>query len=303
MLNGLPVTETVPGNGGTVSLSVDATKLEQGSNEFTIVASSSCGQFPLDNRAIIHRSDLITDQDITSTAQLCAGQSGSIKISSSQTGFSYRAMLNGLGASELTAGNGSSLELAIGAENLAPGNNDFTIVAVSDACGELPLDNHAAIYVLDIRQAKINVEGDRLISDSALGNQWYFNGQPIPNATGTEIIARESGVYQLEVTLGDCRSTTEVEFLVTGLEYTTVDGVSIYPNPFEEAFTVRISSPNEVKMRVINPMGIQIGRQFEFRANARDKEARFDLSGSSSGVYIVRIQDGTRSHSIRILKK
>ena len=42
--------------------------------------------------------------------------------------------------------------------------------------------------------------GDTLISNSSVGNQWYFNGLPIPGAVGQFLLPTQDGNYQVQVT-------------------------------------------------------------------------------------------------------
>src|SRR5690606_20799747 len=55
--------------------------------------------------------------------------------------------------------------------------------------------------------------------------QWYFNGEPIDDATTNTITVSESGTYMVEVISGDCSATDEVELIfgdlaTNGTEFT-----------------------------------------------------------------------------------
>src|SRR4029077_10008942 len=54
-----------------------------------------------------------------------------------------------------------------------------------------------------------------LSSDSASGNQWYLNGNPIGGATNTTYLATASGNYTVVVTLAGCSSAASAITTVT----------------------------------------------------------------------------------------
>ncbi len=67
-------------------------------------------------------------------------------------------------------------------------------------------------YVIQTLVPKIYKDGDYLVSNIPIGNQWYLDGEPIPGAVEDRIIPFETGEYTVIVTIDDCRSLTSEKY-------------------------------------------------------------------------------------------
>ena len=73
--------------------------------------------------------------------------------------------------------------------------------------------------------------------------QWYLNGNPIPNATGVVFEPLIEGIYHIEATYyGNCQvSSSTMVFRGTGIEEGEQNFAAIYPNPSNGRFHVQFA--------------------------------------------------------------
>jgi hypothetical protein len=76
----------------------------------------------------------------------------------------------------------------------------------------------------------ITVNGDTMRVYGQTNVQWFLDGNPIPGATTTMIIAATPGSYSVEVTDTDGCSATSNPFIL-GIPDVQNDVVEVYPNP------------------------------------------------------------------------
>jgi hypothetical protein len=147
----------------------------------------------------------------------------------------------------------------------------------------------------------ITVDGNILTSNTASGNQWYFNDEPIEGATGQTYIASESGLYKLVVSTGSCSSQVEQEFAVTGDIDGVIKGYTVYPNMTSGLINIEVGTTDRVSAIIRNELGVEITRG-ELRQEGQERKAQFDITGQAAGVYLVIIQQGENTVVKKILK-
>ena len=157
--------------------------------------------------------------------------------------------------------------------------------------------------IANYENATVTVIDNKLISNFEIGNQWYLNGQMIPGATGREYSFKESGVYKLEVKVGDCITSAEREMLVTGLEDGTSSILTIYPNPVLDIFIVEVRTTNKVVVEITNLLGVLVMGEELKKLDGGVSRGEFDMSAESAGIYLVKIVDGDTIHATKIIKK
>jgi hypothetical protein len=71
-----------------------------------------------------------------------------------------------------------------------------------------------------------------LVSSSSSGNQWYFNGAPIPGSNGPSINITSGGVYWVTTTNNfGCSSTSQPFYSSLGVNGGVSSSPQLYPNP------------------------------------------------------------------------
>lgn len=140
----------------------------------------------------------------------------------------------------------------------------------------------------------IEIIGDTILtSNYPDGNQWHYEGNPIPGANDQTHVPQYSGSYYDVVTLHDCPSdpSNSLFIVVSGIAEKIPEGeISVYPSPGAGHFTVSLNNLSEgpFHVKIMNSSGINV---FEKTASSSTKTFEFDLesSGCMPGYYFVVI--------------
>jgi hypothetical protein len=129
----------------------------------------------------------------------------------------------------------------------------------------------------------------QLVSSSNSGNQWFFNGQPITNATSSTLVPTGEGAYTVEVTNSSgCTSVSEpFGYFPSTIVDAEKSSFLVYPNPTIN--TLYISCPNEQglgKISIYNNVG-QIVWQNQRSFGTTPELLEFNLV---PGLYQVEVQ-------------
>jgi hypothetical protein len=155
--------------------------------------------------------------------------------------------------------------------------------------------------VLDLAPAAITMDGNTLTSNYESGNQWYLDGELMDGVTGKSIEASKSGVYTVVVNTGSCTTTSEGrEMLILGAESDNAF-VRIYPNPAPDKVHVEVRGKSAAAVQLISTTGVQL-RSTQLSGNDDLKTATFDLTSLPDGMYLVRVNAGSKTYTKKILK-
>ena len=129
-----------------------------------------------------------------------------------------------------------------------------------------------------------------LTSSASIGNQWYFNGIIIPGAIDQNYIATAFGNYTVTVDNGGCTATSiPYNYLANQISELTENSISIYPNPTNGKFTIKIANTNKTEIEINNIVGELI-----YKTNFVNQQSTIDLSNMSKGIYFVKVIDYSR---------
>lgn len=152
----------------------------------------------------------------------------------------------------------------------------------------MPVTVNPAPEVPTITQAE-NI----LASSSPTDNQWYFNGTPIPGATGQFHTATQSGFYQVEVTnIYGCSSISALlNVIISNVSNENpAHRILIYPNPSSGSFTLEINglSGQDIELSIKNMIGQDI---YNTKFNQQNEKIRkhIDLTKYPKGIYVLEI--------------
>jgi hypothetical protein len=233
---------------------------------------------------------------ITGTSPVCQGTTGVVYYVPLVTNASAYAWTLPSGATIVGPANSNSITVNFSQTAVS---GPIT-VAGTNSCGSGPA---SPVFNLVVNAAPetpvITAFGDTLHSDAPSGNQWYFNGNVIPGATGQTWVAEQSGWYWTVVTLDGCSSpaSNHIYIVKVGVNETTLaTDVVLYPNPNEGVFTLKFTSAKQEKfdIRVFNNLGVQIFemRNLDVMGTTRQN---IDLRPSPNGVYSVIISNNQSS--------
>jgi len=221
-------------------------------------ANSKCTDYLTDLIAITQSTPIKTLA--VEKADVCQGFTSTIKVKASQSQIVYLIKKNGIPIASIPSqtGNGSDLTFTIPANELAVGDNIFTIQASNSTCGTTDLDNSATIRVTAspianagaafVKTCVQNPNGLQIGMNAVAGiNYSWSPSTGLNNATVSNPLANPSTTtnYTLTATDGTCTATSTVRVTVI----TTIPSVN--------------AGPDFTKTCSLNPSGKSIGAVFQ----------------------------------------
>ncbi|MCH2046461.1 MAG: T9SS type A sorting domain-containing protein, partial [Saprospiraceae bacterium] len=136
--------------------------------------------------------------------------------------------------------------------------------------------------------------------------QWINNddGTLISGATTQSFIPVENGNYAVQVSLGSCTKTLTFDNIVvfTNTEEILEEAnINVYPNPTQNKVWIEIEAPywqNELNVELFNAQG-QLVRNLQVDSPLTE----LDVYDFAAGVYWIRISDGNKSWTRRLIKQ
>jgi hypothetical protein len=181
---------------------------------------------------------------------------------------------------------------------------DVTVFG-ANACGAGLISPVKQVTVNPIPETPVIAQnGEMLVSSAPVGNQWFFNGTIIPNATQQTFTPTQSGLYSVMVTLEGCRShlSDAYYYIMTGMESPSQVQVSVYPVPNDGRFRITLTGlKNEpTSIAIVNALGVVIYHQ-EALPLSGEYLAGFDLRPIVPGVYTLVIGNSTSRFSRKLV--
>ncbi len=181
-----------------------------------------------------------------------------------------------------------------------PGNY---YVTVTDNGNCTAVSNHVAITVNAPPTVTITVHGgDTLVASGAVSYQWYFGSTIIAGATSSVYVVTQDGSYTAIGTDGNgctARSNAETIKVVLGVaQVITDENIKVYPNPLSNgSWHVEVS--NEWIGSICNIID-EAGRVI-YRTQLKASQSEIELS-IAQGVYLMQINSGQKSYTIKLIK-
>ncbi len=145
-----------------------------------------------------------------------------------------------------------------------------------------------------------------LQSSSAVGNQWYFNGNLIEGATGQTYNASRSGSYTVRVlTATGCMvSSDSFDFVLKAInpDKDTEIGLAMFPVPANQTLNVLLEAKKADKLFIylINSAGKTV-LTYSKEITAGLFSTPLDVSGYAPGTYVVRVVLGQADYSKKVI--
>ncbi len=252
--------------------------------------------FGSDRFVVTFNSAVLTSNLSVLGGQSCKTGSVTLNASGSPAGGSYRWYTS---KESLTPISGQITGSFVTPELTA--NTTYYVAAVN-SFGCEGLRKEVLAEVANYQDAKIlQIDNTTLSSSYSSGNQWYKDGKLIVGATSQQLKIDGTGTYKVEVKIGNCTTSTEGPYVVTGLESIDNEAVlSVFPNPTTGIVQVSVKANTSPKVDIQNSLG-QSFAKIEMRKEGLQYKGSYDLSSNSSGLYFVRIID--ESTGIQTVKK
>ncbi|MBL8001001.1 MAG: S8 family peptidase [Flavobacteriales bacterium] len=136
--------------------------------------------------------------------------------------------------------------------------------------------------------------GYTLESSPAAGYQWFYNGGAIPGATDQTLDVWDSGDYFVQVSNANgCTANSDTLFVLsTGVAEVAGEGLAVWPVPAEQEVMVQLPAGlgDQAWMQLVDAQGRIVLRQ-----RASGAQERLSLHGLATGMYRLRVTDGTAS--------
>lgn len=160
-----------------------------------------------------------------------------------------------------------------------------TVTVVADPAGEATQEFTAGETLADL-----DVDAENII--------WYADGALIQIIDETTVLA-DGTTYYAVATMGDCTSeafAVTVDEVLNRNEF-VLQGINFYPNPVKDNLIVSYSQPINA-VTVFNLLGQAVVEQ-----PAATDTVSVDMSGLSSGSYIIRVVAADKTQTIKIIKQ
>ncbi|MBK8848252.1 MAG: hypothetical protein IPO27_17625 [Bacteroidetes bacterium] len=119
------------------------------------------------------------------------------------------------------------------------GTYTVTLTATNANGQSVAIKNAFINVVANPPKPTITVSNDTMYSSSGVTYQWYFNGQPIPNATLPYYYYTQNGPYYVIITdTNDCASASDLIATAIGENASVFGALSISPNPAQSSLSI-----------------------------------------------------------------
>ena len=288
----LPAGATIASGANTNTITVNFAGTATSGN-ITVYANNVCGNGSSSPAYFVSVTPLPgTAGTITGTASVCVGTTG--------VAYSIPAV-TGASSYIWTVPSGASISSGLNTNNITV---DFPAGAVSgnitaygvNSCGNGTVSPNFAVSVNAIPAAPVVTNtGTTLYSNTATGNQWYFEGTLIVGATAQTYVATQDGYYWSIVTVNGCSSaeSNHKQIITTGIDTHSSSSINVYPVPNDGRFNVTIttSSTETYSIHVYNSLGVSIYEEASIIVNGT-LEKVIDLRPVANGVYTVIFENG-----------
>ncbi|HEX8037765.1 MAG TPA: T9SS type A sorting domain-containing protein, partial [Chryseosolibacter sp.] len=222
-----------------------------------------------------------------------------------QANVGYRLFSAGVPVGEAVTGNGDFVTLNIPKNQLSEGPNKYDLeVSVLKGCDRFVYHDALTYDFATIDSVTVAQEGTTLSSNVQSGNQWYKDGEMIPNATDKILDVAESGTYSVEAFFGGCSARSAD--LVVVVDPFGEQALKAYPNPSSDKVTLVLPAVIDQDLKGIalhDLKGMRILDQDSNPELLKAGEKTLDLTHAESGVYILTISGAKKTYHLKIIRK
>jgi len=236
---------------------------------------------------------------ISGTTLVCKGSTNISYSVPSITGATSYVWTLPTGAS----GTSSTSNISINYNSTAVSGN-ITVKGHND-CGD-GAESTFAVTVNEIPATPvITLNKGILQSNATNGNQWYLNKNILSTAVNSTLVPVSNGDYYVIITLNACSSQPSniISYNPTGIDETNSENeINVYPNP--TTGIVKLILNNNFNSDYIIDIYDNVGGLLQTLKKSKSVvNFDLDLSGYSTGVYLIRIYTSVKNYQFKVVKK
>lgn len=287
----------VPGNGEGITIPIQGSKLTVGENIITIKATSeNCS-------SAIQKTITINKESVPIAAFVQSGKScGEGEIVLKAKGAPENGFYNWYESvsDEFPMDNQKDSILTIA--SLLKSKTYY--VSIVNGFGCEGLRTPVLAEIVQFTNAKIEENGDSLVSNYTAGNQWYFENTIIVGATKQSINVQNSGLYTVKIDVDGCNTSADYQLVINGGEKLTDLMVTAFPNPVMDEVEVKIpASRSDIKsLRILNALGMTM-TAVPLEPGSENRTSKIDMKHYPAGVYILQVIGTVGEMEIKLLKQ
>jgi PKD repeat protein len=210
----------------------------------------------------------------------------------------------------VVANPGSTYQWQLNANNITGATMDTfytnvlgTYTVLVSGAGCTGISNPLAVGNYNVTTPVIYVSGTSLVATAGLSYQWYNGTTLISGATQQSYTPPSTGTYSVLVT--DSNGCTQLSAPFDADGVSTISDfaqVSVYPNPANGSISVAINTneKSNISIGLFDIIGNEVSTIFSGSENAGNYVHQASVAGLSSGIYLVKISDGTSTIMRRI---
>lgn len=188
------------------------------------------------------------------------------------------------------------------------GSTDSTIVADSSGTYSVAVTNSSGCTSSDSLIVTVNTENTSVLQSgvtltaNATGStyQWIdcIGNTPISGQTNQSFTATANGNYAVIVTQNSCSDTSTCYNInaVGMIENSSATAINIYPNPSTGKFIIEMRKTENGVIEIYNVFGGKV-----YTASSIKQQMQIDLSNLSKGIYFIKLYEGTKINTQKIV--
>jgi hypothetical protein len=295
--NGRRVSEEAEGNGGSLQIVLSDSILAAGVNDLILQYSPvNCNSMVSSKQ--IQINSLQTPVVTTTDAEHCRNGSVLLLATGAEEG-NYRWYDSETGNTVILG----AVSGVFTTEVLNKSKTYYVSAVNALGCEGSRKEVRAIIHQYEEVTISVNDDQNILTSSYEAGNQWYFNGVPIPGAAGKTLEVNETGLYTVAVTINGCTTEASREMVVLAVEEDGAGKATLFPNPVKDKLTIELNENRvSTKASVYTSFGYGLG-EIEFKVSGNKLVGKYNFEGQPAGVYFINLTYGNKVINYKIIKK
>ncbi len=294
-------------------LYIDSLNLEKGQTYYyRVLACAQRNSLPSDvdsAQAICNLQVIVQVNDANSNeVSICNGKSATLSVSSEIIGARYQWLKNDPSVPGLVY---VPISGATDQTFFADREGSYRCevsVGLGSTCNRQSINDVVVIVQEQNDSVSVSFLDGELVSslDDADAYQWYFNFDPIDNATSSRYSPTQNGTYFLVVQEGTCSFTSNLLVVnITGLEERNLSSLmKLSPNPAgsKTEFRVEASFRGAYQLQLLDVRG-QVFQQWEGIKSTQLLSQELDLDALPSGFYLLELKTEFGQGLIRLIRQ